>query len=69
MTDLADVRSTVRQKARGALSLLRVQVGMLLAGGMLFLAIVGPLIAPNDPTTFVAPPFAMPSGRLPFGAD
>jgi peptide/nickel transport system permease protein len=36
---------------------------------VLALAVLGPLAAPYSPTAFVAAPFAMPSWRLPFGAD
>jgi ABC-type dipeptide/oligopeptide/nickel transport system permease subunit len=44
-------------------------VGLALLGGMLLLALVGPLIAPYDPTTPIGPPGDPPSTAALLGTD
>lgn len=47
----------------------RGSVGLLLAGAVVLLAILGPLFASHGPTDLVTAPFAKPSGTVPLGAD
>jgi peptide/nickel transport system permease protein len=43
--------------------------GVAITGGVLLLALLGPLLAPHDPSAFVAIPLSGPSGDAPLGAD
>lgn len=45
------------------------QVGILLAGFVVLVAAVGPLLAPHDPNVFVGSPFQSSTPQLLFGAD
>jgi len=54
---------------RSALRMWRTRIGLLCAGVVILVAIVGPLIAPHDPSEFVAAPYAPRGDGLLFGAD
>lgn len=43
--------------------------GLGLAGFVVAVAVIGPLVAPESPEALVTLPFAKPSGRYPLGAD
>jgi len=58
---LASVGSAARTP-RGA-------TGLGLAGFVVAVAVIGPLVAPDWPTALLTLPFAKPSGRFPLGAD
>lgn len=47
----------------------RAWVGIALATAVLLLALLGPLLAPNDPDSFVGVPFTAPSLDYPMGLD
>jgi len=61
--------STLLRLLREAARLRRFKTGLALSIPVLTVALLGPFAAPHSPTAFVAAPFAMPSLRLPFGAD
>jgi peptide/nickel transport system permease protein len=44
-------------------------IGLALAGAIIVLALIGPLLAPQSTTAFIGLPFAPPSGRSPLGTD
>jgi peptide/nickel transport system permease protein len=44
-------------------------VGLLLVGLVVAIAVLGPLVAPHSPTSFVTSTFAKPSASSPFGGD
>jgi peptide/nickel transport system permease protein len=52
-----------------ALASRRTLVGLGLCALILFLAVVGPYLAPHSATEFVGPPFAKPSSTAPLGTD
>jgi peptide/nickel transport system permease protein len=54
---------------RRAASLARTRIGLALVGLIVAIAVFGPLVAPNSPTEFVAPPNSGPSSAAVFGAD
>jgi peptide/nickel transport system permease protein len=54
---------------RGALSLRRTQIGLLLVVLVVGIALLGPLFAPHGAQDFVAPPNSGPSGAARFGSD
>src|SRR5580698_7640888 len=58
---LASVGSAARTP-RGA-------TGLGLAGFVVAVAVIGPLVAPDSPTALLTFPFGKPSGRFPLGAD
>jgi peptide/nickel transport system permease protein len=58
---LASVGSAVRTP-RGAM-------GLGLAGFVVAVAVIGPLVAPDSPTALLTFPFGKPSGQFPLGAD
>lgn len=45
------------------------KVGAGLTAAMILLALIGPLLAPHDPTEFVGAPFSPPGGEAPLGTD
>jgi len=47
----------------------RAQLGVALAGPVVLLALLGPLLAPHAPTVFVGRPFEGPSSSAPLGTD
>ena len=47
----------------------RGRLGLALAGLIVAIALLGPILAPKSPTEFVGMPFAPPSGGAVFGAD
>ncbi|MBS1698329.1 MAG: ABC transporter permease [Actinobacteria bacterium] len=47
----------------------QVRAGALLIAVMLLVALVGPLLAPNNPARTIAAPFAAPGAGIPLGAD
>jgi peptide/nickel transport system permease protein len=54
---------------RGALSLRRTQIGLLLVLLVVGIALFGPVFAPHGAQDFVAPPNSGPSGAARFGSD
>ena len=54
---------------RRACSLARTQIGLAIVAAIVAVALLGPLLAPHSPTSFVAPPFALPSDAALLGAD
>ena len=54
---------------RSALRLWRTRIGMIFAGAVVIVALVGPYLAPHDPSEFVAAPYAPSGPGLLFGAD
>jgi peptide/nickel transport system permease protein len=54
---------------RSALRVRRTQLGLLLAGLVVAIALIGPLAAAHSPTDFVAAPFNGPVAGAPFGTD
>lgn len=44
-------------------------MGLLLVGLVVAIAVLGPLVAPHSPTSFVTSTFAKPSASSPFGGD
>jgi peptide/nickel transport system permease protein len=49
--------------------LTRTRIGLALVLLVVAVAVFGPAVAPHSPTTFVAPPYAPPSGTALFGTD
>jgi len=47
----------------------RTQVGLVLCGLVILLALIGPYVAPRSTTDFIDAPFAKPSANAPFGTD
>ncbi len=47
----------------------RTQVGLVLCGLVILLALIGPYVAPKSTTDFIDAPFAKPSANAPFGTD
>jgi peptide/nickel transport system permease protein len=47
----------------------RMRLGLALTALVVLVALVGPLLAPHDPTDLVAVPFAGPGGGAPLGTD
>jgi peptide/nickel transport system permease protein len=45
------------------------KVGVALTAAMVLLALVGPLLAPHEPTAFVGAPFSPPGGEAALGTD
>jgi peptide/nickel transport system permease protein len=54
---------------RNALRLTRTRIGVGIVGVIVAVAVFGPLVAPHEPTEFVAAPNSGPSGTAVFGAD
>jgi peptide/nickel transport system permease protein len=54
---------------RSALRMWRTRIGLLFAGAVVLVALVGPFLAPHDPAEFVSTPYAPRGPGLPFGAD
>ena len=54
---------------RLALMQARTRIGLVIAGVVVLIACVGPLLAPRDPQEFIAPPFAQRSPGVLFGSD
>jgi peptide/nickel transport system permease protein len=54
---------------RRSLRLWRTRIGLLMAGGLIAIAIFGPLLAPHSSSAFVGPPFSSASSHPPFGTD
>jgi|HubBroStandDraft_1064217.scaffolds.fasta_scaffold03488_7 peptide/nickel transport system permease protein len=54
---------------RRALRTPRGAAGLSLAGAVVLLAIIGPVVAPHSSTAFIGLPFAPPSGSAPLGTD
>lgn len=69
VNDSAQPRSALARLVLEAARLRRFQIGLILSILVLTVALAGRLAAPHSPTAFVAAPFALPSSRLPFGAD
>ena len=57
------------QILRGSLRLTRTRIGVGIVGVIVLVAVLGPLVAPHEPTEFVAAPNSGPSGAAVFGAD
>jgi peptide/nickel transport system permease protein len=47
----------------------RTKIGLAMTLAIVLLVVFGPLLRPHEPTTFLAAPYAPPSGALPLGAD
>lgn len=62
-------RPTSASIARDMLRLRRTQVGLVLAGVVVLVAIFGPLMSAHSPTELVGAPYAPPSGDLLLGGD
>jgi len=62
-------RIQLLQTLRRASTLARTQLGLAIVVAIVAIALLGPLFAPHSPTSFVAPPFAPPSGVAALGAD
>lgn len=69
-------RSTDRLPSRTIVSLLRralhfrrAQVALVMLCCIMFIALVGPYLAPKSPTAFIGPPFHPPFAGAPFGTD
>lgn len=58
-----------RRILRDTLRMRRTQIGLVAAGLVVVVAIIGPLLTSTSPTAFVAKPYAPPAKGLPFGAD
>lgn len=54
---------------RTALGYWRTRIGLLLAGTVVLIAVLGPLLASNSPTEFVGAPYGPPTDGIPFGTD
>jgi len=54
---------------RGALSMWRTRIGLVIVVVLILIALGGPLIAPHSPTAFIAAPNSPPSSHALFGAD
>ena len=54
---------------RRACRLTRTRIGLAIVAVMVLIAVFGPLVAPNSPTEFVAPPNSGPSSAAAFGTD
>jgi len=54
---------------RQACSFSRTKVGLAIVALMVAVAALGPLLAPESPTEFIAAPFSPPSEAAPFGTD
>jgi len=54
---------------RNALRLTRTRIGVGIVGVVVAVAVLGPLVAPHEPTEFVAAPNSGPSSAAVFGAD
>jgi peptide/nickel transport system permease protein len=57
------------QTLRAAATLPRTRLGLAIAGLVVAVALLGPLLAPHSPTQFVAPPYDPPSAKAWFGTD
>ena len=57
------------QTLRAAARLPRTQLGLALAGLVVLVALLGPMLAPHSPTQFVAPPYDPPSAKAWLGTD
>jgi peptide/nickel transport system permease protein len=54
---------------RSAARLRRTRLGLLMVGGLVVLAVVGPLLAPHSPSAFVGPGLTSPSKMALLGTD
>jgi peptide/nickel transport system permease protein len=61
----ASPAGTLRRSLRSG----RMRAGLVLTGLVAALALLGPLVAPNDPAALVGAPFSGPSDGLPLGTD
>jgi peptide/nickel transport system permease protein len=65
---LVERRRQVSLAAR-ALRLWRTRIGLLIAGSLIGIAIIGPYLAPYGPQDFAGSPYQPAGGKLLFGAD
>lgn len=61
--------SALVKTMRKALGLRRTQIGLALTAAVVILALVGPFLAPYEPSAFVSKPFAKPSAEFLLGTD
>jgi peptide/nickel transport system permease protein len=70
IADASDVVAAPSRPQRwAALRLPRTQVGLVIVGFVVLLALFGPLFAPHSPTAFVGKPFSSPSSSALLGTD
>jgi peptide/nickel transport system permease protein len=70
IADATDVVAAPRKPQRwAALRLPRTQIGLVIVGFVVLLALFGPLFAPHSPTAFVGKPFSSPSSSALLGTD
>jgi peptide/nickel transport system permease protein len=55
--------------ASDALKLWRTRVGAAIAGVVVLVAVLGPILTPHSPAALVGAPYESPSGALPLGTD
>lgn len=61
--------SALTKTLRKAMGLRRTQIGIGLTLGILALALIGPFVAPYEPSAFISKPFAKPSAEFLLGTD